>query len=66
LNKLWAGRFDLQVDQQIVKVNYGSPEQSLMMLHYLHQNNIQPLQLKIDCLSTEKAYQSLVQQKDVK
>ncbi len=66
LNNLWAGRFDLQLDQQTIKVNYGSPEQSLVMLHYLHEHNIQPLQLQIDSLSMEKAYQTLVQQKDVK
>ena len=66
MNTLWAGRFDLQVDQQTIKVNYGSPDQSLMMLHYLHENNIQPLQLQIDSLSMEKAYQTLVQQKEVK
>jgi len=66
LNKLWTGRFDLHVDQRTIKVNYGSPDQSLMMLHYLHENNIQPVQLKIDSLSMEKAYQTLVQQKEVK
>jgi ABC-type uncharacterized transport system ATPase subunit len=66
LNKLWAGRFDLHVDQQTIKVNYESPDQSLMMLHYLHENKIQPLQLQIASLSMEKAYQTLVQQKDVK
>jgi ABC-2 type transport system ATP-binding protein len=65
LNGLWAGRFDLQADQQTIKVNYESPDQSLKMLHYLHENNIQPLQLQIDSLSMEKAYQTLVQQKVV-
>jgi ABC-2 type transport system ATP-binding protein len=66
LNKLWTGRFDLQVDQQTIKVNYESADQSLMLLHYLHENNIQPLQLQIESLSMEKAYQTLVKQKDVK
>jgi ABC-2 type transport system ATP-binding protein len=66
LNKLWTGRFDLHVDQQTIKVNYESPDQSLKMLHYLHENNIQPLYLQIESLSMEKAYQTLVQQKDIK
>ncbi len=66
LNDLWAGRFDLQTDQQTIKVNYESPEQSLKMLHYLHEKNIQPSLLQIESLSMEKAYQTLVQQKDSK
>jgi len=66
LNDLWSGRFELNVDQQTIKVNYESPDQSLKMLHYLHENNIQILQLQIDSLSMEKAYQTLVQQKDLK
>ena len=65
LNRLWTGRFDLHVDQQTIKVNYESPDQSLKMLHYLHENKIQPLLLQIDSLSMEKAYQALVQQKDL-
>lgn len=66
LNSLWAGRFDLQTDQQTIKVNYESPDQSLKMLHYLHEKNMQPVQLQIESLSMEKAYQTLVQQKDSK
>jgi len=66
LHSLWAGRFDLHVDRQTIKVNYESADQSLKMLHYLHENKIQPMQLQIDSLSMEKAYQTLVQQKDVK
>ena len=65
LNGLWAGRFDMHVSQQKIKVNYETPEQSLKMLHYLHEHNLQPLQLQIDSLSMEKAYQTLVQQKDL-
>ena len=65
LNSLWAGRFDLHTEQQTIKVNYESPSQSLKMLHYLHENNIQPLYLQIASLSMEKAYQTLVQQKDL-
>lgn len=65
LNNLWVGRCDIQVDQQNIKVNYESPEQSLSMLHYLHEQKIQPLQLQIESLSMEKAYQTLVQQKDL-
>lgn len=66
LNGLWGGRFNLQTDQQTIKVNYESPDQSLQMLHYLHEKNIQPLKLQIASLSMEKAYQTLVQQKDSK
>lgn len=69
LHELWAGRFDLQVDlqsnPQTITVNYSAADQSLKMLHYLHENNIRPLQLQIDSLSMEKAYQTLIQQKDL-
>lgn len=65
LNNLWTGRYDIRVDQQTIQVNYGSVEQSLKMLHFLYENNIQPLQLQVDTLSMEKAYQTLVQKKDL-
>lgn len=64
LHALWPGRYNLVHEEQHLTVNYESPEQSLGMLHYLHENNIKPLQLQIETLSMEKAYQTLIQQKD--
>ena len=61
----WQGRFNIYNDENTVTINYEKSNQSLAFLHYLHQHNIHIHELKIEPLSIEKAYQTLVQNKDV-
>jgi len=61
----WHGRFNLHHYQNTITVNYETSNQSLAFMHFLHQQNIQIDDLRIEPLSIEKAYQALVQSKEV-
>lgn len=63
MQKLWTGRHSHQTSDNHWHIQYESPEQSLPMLNYLHQQGITPNLLTINTLSAERAYQTLVQQR---
>ena len=60
----WSGRFSEQIKDGELHIQYEFPSQSLAMLTHLHQSNIQPDVLTIQQLSAERAYQTLVEQKE--
>lgn len=60
----WQGRFDMFSRESTVTINYEKSNQSLAFMHYLHLQNIHIHELKIEPLSIEKAYQTLVQNKE--
>jgi ABC-2 type transport system ATP-binding protein len=62
LKQLWPGntQFDQQDDEIIVR--YDSPEQAFATVNWLSQNTITPLDLRINPLSVETAYQTLLNQ----
>jgi ABC-2 type transport system ATP-binding protein len=60
----WQGRFNHQVEENELRIQFESSEQSLAMIHHLHQQKLSPEVLTINPLTAEQAYQAIVQQKD--
>jgi ABC-2 type transport system ATP-binding protein len=61
----WQGHFNINSHENCITVNYEKSNQSLVFMHYLHEQNIHIKELRIEPLSIEKAYQTLVQSKDL-
>ena len=61
LHDLCAGRYQLQFEQNVLRVDYETPEQVMPLLSWLHTQNICPTELSITPLQMEDAFRSLTQ-----
>lgn len=64
LETCWQGRYNHQLIDNKLIVNYEAAEQCLPTMHFLHQHRLTPLELTITMLSAETAYQTLLNQKE--
>ncbi len=59
---LWRGRFEIREQDQQLSVQFDSAEQCLPFMAHLNEIKHQPSDLRINPLSVEKAYQTLIQE----
>jgi hypothetical protein len=59
---LWQGRFEIREQDQQLSIQFDSAEQCLPFMAHLNEIKHQPSELRINPLSVEKAYQTLIQE----
>lgn len=61
VKSLCSGRYQLQLEQDVLSVDYETPEQVMPLLSWLHTQNFCPTELSISPLKMEDAFRSLTQ-----